>query len=157
MNKKILIIGLIIMLVGVLIGLTGCGNSKTKITDDLNSVINDEVAEWKEKGYGATLSVYNIQSMLKKKNLQYTIVASGDTEFTKSPETTEYKEKDIQGYSGKSYDNLRVLDDEMNVKYFVVYEIDTQKYYNVEVNYEKADLNGAKKDYPVFSNAKEIK
>lgn len=157
MNKKILIIGLLAVLTMVLIGLTGCGNSKTKIIDDLNSVINDEVTEWKEKGYGATLSVYNIQSMLKKKNLQYTIVASGDTEFTKSPEITEYKEKDIQGYSGKSYDNLRMLDDEMNVKYFVVYEIETQKYYNVEVNYEKADLNGAKKDYPVFSNAKEIK
>lgn len=157
MNKKILIIGLLAVLTMVLIGLTGCGNSKTKIIDDLNSVINDEVAEWKEKGYGATLSVYNIQSMLKKKNLQYTIVASGDTEFTKSPEITEYKEKDIQGYSGKSYDNLRMLDDEMNVKYFVVYEMETQKYYNVEVNYEKADLNGAKKDYPVFSNAKEIK
>ena len=157
MNKKILIIGFTLMLAIILITLTGCGSTKSTIVEDLNGVVNDEVAEWKAKEYESTLSVYNIQSMLKKKNLQYIIVASGDTEFTKTPEIAEYKEKDIPNYSGKSYDNLRMLEEDMNVKHIVVYENNTQKYYDVEVKYEKADLNGAKKEYPVFSNAKELK
>ena len=50
-----------------------------------------------------------------------------------------------------------MLEEDMNVKHIAVYEIETKKYYDVEVKYEKADLNGAKKEYPVFSNAKEIK
>ncbi len=157
MNKKILIIGFTLILAIILITLTGCGSTKSTIVEDLNGVVNDEVAEWKAKEYGSTLSIYNIQYMLKNKNLQYTIVASGDTEFTKTPEITEYKEKDIPNYSGKSYDNLRMLEEDMNVKHIAVYEIETQKYYDVEVKYEKADLNGAKKEYPVFSNAKELK
>ena len=157
MNKKVLIIGFALILAIILITLTGCGSKKSKIVDDLNGVVNDEVAEWKKKEYGSTLSIYNIQNMLKDKKLQYTIVASGDSEFTKTPEITEYKEEDVPNYSGKSYDNLRMLEEDMNVKHIAVYEIETKKYYDVEVKYEKADLNGAKKEYPVFSNAKEIK
>ena len=53
-----------------------------------------------------------------------------------------------------------VTDPPFNVGYkYATYNdrMETGKYYDVEVSYEKADLNGAKKEYPVFSNAKEIK
>ena len=158
MKKKLFNLVLIfVMLVGTLFMLTGCGNSESNnIVKDLNDIVNEEVAEWKEKGYGATLSVYSIQNGLDKKNLQYVIVASGDKEFTSAPEFVEYKE-DVPNYDGNSYSSMRMMEEEMNVKYCVVYAKEANKYYNVEVSYEEADLNGAKKEYPVFSNAKELK
>lgn len=158
MRKKLLGIGIILILCVMLISLTGCGdNQSNNIVKDLNDTVSEEVSDWKEKGYGATLSVYNIQNKLNKKNLQYVIVASGDKEFTSAPGITEYKESDVPNYDGNSYSIMRMLEEQMTVKHFVVYEKETGKYYDVEVSYEKADLNGAKKEYPVFSNAKEIK
>lgn len=164
MKKKIFNLVLIItMMVGVLFILAGCGSKDSNtsksnnIVKDLNNIVNEETSKWKDRGYGATLSVYYIQNNIDKKDLGYIIVASGDEEFTSAPDFTKYKENQIPNYDGKSYSNMRMLEKDMKVNYFVVYEEKTEKYYNIEVNYEKVDLNGAKKEYPVFSNAKELK
>lgn len=157
-NKIFSILIIAIMLVGMLFILTGCGNNDTNnIVKDLNNTIDEEISIWKEKGYGATLSIYYIQNSLDKKGLNYTIVTSGDKEFTSKPSFTEYKEKDIPNYDGNSYGNMRMMLEEQNIKYIICYDKTLQKYYDIEVNYEKVDLNGAKKEYPVFSNAKELK
>ena len=159
MKNKILTLALIIvMFVGILFSLTGCGTStSSNIVKDLNNTINEEIAKWQEKGYGATLSVYYIQNSLDKKELSYTIVASGDKGFTSKPDFTEYKEKDIPNYDGNSYGNMRMMLEEQTVNYIIGYDKNSQKYYNIEVAYEKVNLNGAEKEYPVFSNAKELK
>jgi len=164
MRKKILNLVLIFtMMMGIIFILTGCGNKDSNtsksnnIVKDLNNIINEETSKWKDRGYGATLSVYYIQNSIDKEDLGYVIVASGDEEFTSAPDFTKYKESNIPNYDGKSYSNMRMLEENMKVSYFVVYEEKTEKYYNIEVNYEEIDLNGAKKEYPVFSNAKELK
>lgn len=159
MKKRILTLVLIVvMLVGMLFTLTGCGsNSSSNIVKDLNDTVNEEIAKWQEREYGATLSVYYIQNSLDKKELSYVIVASGDKEFTSKPDFTEYKENDIPNYDGNSYGNMRMMLEEQTVKYIIGYDKNLQKYYNIEVSYAETDLNGAKKEYPVFSNAKELK
>lgn len=157
-NRILSLILIFIMLGGMLVLLTGCGNSNSSnIVKDLNNTINEEIAKWQEREYGATLSVYYIQNSLDKKELSYTIVASGDKEFTSKPNFIEYKEKDIPNYEGNSYGNMRMMLEEQNVKYIIGYDKTSQKYYNIEVNYEKVNLNGTEKEYPVFSNAKELK
>lgn len=159
MKNKILTLGLVIvMLAGMLFCLTGCGNStSSNIVKDLNDTIKEEIAKWQEREYGATLSVYYIQNSLDKKELKYVIVASGDKEFTSKPDFTEYKENDIPNYDGNSYGNMRMMLEEQTIKHIIGYDKNLDKYYNIEVNYEKVNLNGAEKEYPIFSNAKELK
>ena len=157
-NKTLSLVLIFVMLIGMLFILAGCGSSSSNnIVKDMNDTMAEEIAKWQEREYGATLSVYAFQSDLDKKELGYVIVASGDKEFTSKPDFTEYKEKDIANYDGNSYGNMRMLLTENTVNYFIVYDKNTQKYYNIEVSYAETDLNGAKKEYPVFSNAKELK
>ena len=149
---------ILIMLVGMLFLLTVCGNSiSSNIVKDLNDTINEEITKWQEREYGATLSVYYIQNSLDKKELGYVIVASGDKEFTSKPDFIEYKENEIPNYDGNSYGNTRIMLKEQTVNYIIGYDKNSQKYYNIEVSYAETDLNGVKKEYPVFSNAKELK
>lgn len=158
MKKNLLSVGVAIILIILLACLTGCvNNTSSNIVKDLNDTINEEIAKWQEREYGATLSVYYIQNSLDKKELGYVIVASGDKEFTSKPDFTEYKENDIPNYEGNSYDNMRMMLSEQTVNYIIGYDKNLQKYYNIEVAYEKVNLNGAEKEYPVFSNAKELK
>ncbi|MBP3596498.1 MAG: hypothetical protein J6J60_04040 [Clostridia bacterium] len=158
MKKNLLSVGVAIILIILLACLTGCvNNTSSNIVKDLNDTINEEIAKWQEREYGATLSVYYIQNSLDKKELGYVIVASGDKEFTSKPDFTEYKENDITNYTGNSYDNMRMMLSEQTVNYIIGYDKNLQKYYNIEVTYDKVNLNGAEKEYPVFSNAKELK
>ncbi len=156
MKKKILSLAIIMILLGILFILTGCGSSNN-ITKDLNDIVNEEVTSWKEKEYARTLSVVSIQNSIDSKKMQYAIVASGDKEFTSTPDFTEYKEDGISNYNGNTYSNMRMLEKDMNVNNIVVYDRTNKKYYNIKVTYEETDLNGSKKEYPVFSDAKELK
>lgn len=158
-NKVLGLTLIVIMLTGILFVLTGCSgtNSSNNISENMNIVINEELAKWQDRGYGITFTIFNIQSDLDNKEFGYKIVASGDKEFISKPDFTEYKENEISGYDGNSYSNMRMLLEEHTVNYFVVLDVNSQKYYNVEVTYAEKDLNGAKKEYPVFSNAKELK
>lgn len=158
MKNKILSIVIILFLIGMVFVLTGCGNKQSNnIVNELNSVVNEDVAKWQERQYATTFTVFNIQSGLRSKDLQYIIVASGDKEFTSAPDFLEYKEKDIPNYDGTSYSYMRMLEETNTVKHFVVFEPTSKKYYDVEVNYAESKINGIGHEYPVFSNAKELK
>ena len=158
MKKKILSLGIVAVLMIMLILLTGCGNnSSNTIIEELNNVVNAQIDEWKEKGYGTTLSVYAIQNGLDKNNSKYVIVASGDKEFTKAPTITKYTEKDIEGYDGNSYSQTRMMEKSNTVNYLLVFDSENNKYYNIKSDIKEVDNNGAKKEYPVFSDAKELK
>ncbi len=140
-----LIIGLVI--------LTGCGKADT-IVAQLNSEIKEDVAKWQEQGYARTLTMTYLQGGLDS---NYVIVASGDTEFTSSPNITKYQENDVPNYEGNSYSITRMMSKDYDVNYLVVLDRNTGKYYNIKITYENTDLSGVEKEYPVFSDAKEIK
>jgi hypothetical protein len=99
--------------------------------------------------------MYLIQDYLDDDG-RYVIVASGDTEFKEAPDSTKYIEK-VSDYEGNSYDSFRMMESSTDVNYMVIYDSKTSKYYDVEINYEKTEFNNVEFDYPVFSNAKEIK
>ena len=158
MKKKILSLGIVAILMIMLVLLTGCGNSSSNtIIEELNSVVNAQIDEWKEKGYGTTLTVYAIQNGLDKNNSKYVIVASGDKEFTKAPTITQYEEKDIEGYDGNSYSQIRMMEKSNTVNYLLVFDSENNQYYSVKSDIQEVENNGVKKEYPVFSNAKELK
>ena len=158
MKKKILSLGIVAILMIMLVLLTGCGNSSSNtIIEELNNVVNAQIDEWKEKGYGTTLSVYAIQNGLDKNNSKYVIVASGDKEFTKAPTITKYTEKDIEGYDGNSYSQTRMMEKSNTVNYLLVFDSENNQYYSVKSDIQEVENNGVKKEYPVFSDAKELK
>ncbi len=159
MKKKILSsIFIMVIMIGMLFILTGCGsNQSNNIISELNSIVDQAIESYKEKGHGTTLTVAYIQNSLDKKNSAYVIVASGDKEFTSAPAITEYKETGIENYDGNSYDNTRMLETDMTVNYFVVYDKTNNKYYNVKVSYKNAGTDGVTKEYPEFSDAIELK
>ena len=158
MKKKILSLGIVAILIIMLVLLTGCGNnSSNTIIEELNNVVNAQIDEWKEKGYGTTLTVYAIQNGLDKNNSKYVIVASGDKEFTKAPTITKYTEKDIEGYDGNSYSQTRMMEKSNTVNYLLVFDSENNQYYNVKSVIQEVENNGVKKEYPVFSDAKELK
>lgn len=152
-SNKIKYILLVLVLISGLLVLTGCGNGNN-IVNQLNNAMQQEIAGWKEQGYARTLTMAYIQGCLDS---NYVIVASGETEFTSSPEITKYQEVDVPNYDGSSYSITRMMEQAYNVNYMVVLDNTTGKYYNIKISYENTDLNGIKKEYPVFSDAKEIK
>lgn len=164
MKKIGSLILVLVILSGVVLALTGCGNDNdkagksdnNKLIDDLNEIISDEISSWEEQGFSRTLTVTYIQSCIDYDDLQYEIVASGDEEFTEAPDFTEYEE-DVPDYSGNSYSQLRMIEKSSNINYFVVYDKNKEKYYNVKVSIEETEFHSVKKAYPVFSEAKELK
>lgn len=146
---------IVILIIGLLI-LTGCGTSNT-IVDNLNNVVDSELAEWQEQGYGRSFTMYLMQQGLSSINPAYVIVASGEKEFTVAPDITEYEEGEIANYEGTGYSYTRMMEGSSAATNLVILDTTTKKYYNVQISYQEFDLNGAKKEYPVFSNAKEIK
>ena len=152
-SKKIKYILLAIVLISGLLVLTGCGNGNN-IVNQLNNAMQQEIAGWKDQGYARTLTMTYLQGCLDS---NYVIVASGETEFTSSPEITKYQEGNVPNYDGSSYSITRMMEQAYNVNYMAVLDNSTGKYYNIKISYENTDLNGIEKEYPVFSDAKEIK
>lgn len=153
MKKKILGVILVVCLFLIMLLLTGCGNGNN-IVNQLNNAMQQEIAGWKEQGYARTLTIAYLQGCLDS---NYVIVASGETEFISSPEITKYQEGNVPNYDGSSYSITRMMEQAYNVNYMVVLDNSTGKYYNIKISYENTDLNGIEKEYPVFSNANEIK
>lgn len=167
MKKKILSLLLVIMLISSMFVLTACGDDDddmdeagNEVVENLNDAISEILSDWKERGYGGTLSIYYIQNKLDSLGVDYTIIASGDEEFTSVPESdeTEYVEN-VSGYSGNSFSNMRMMETGLDVNYCIVYDVEADKYYNVEISYDSSYVvsNSVKTEYPVFSNATEIK
>lgn len=144
--KKILSI----LLIGILvIGITGCGNSSNLIKS-LNDAVQEELNVWVEQDGHTDFTISKIQSHLS----DYTFIASGDKEFTSTNGSTEYTNQ-IVGY--KSYSDNSTMTSTSDIKYVLVYDKENQKYYSVEISYEKTKFKEQYEyDYPVFSNAKEI-
>ena len=153
MKKKILGVILVVCLFLIMLLLTGCGNGNN-IVNQLNNAMQQEITGWKEQGYARTLTIAYLQGCLDS---NYVIVASGETEFISSPEITKYQEGNVPNYDGSSYSITRRMEQAYNVNYMVVLDNSTGKYYNIKISYENTDLNGIEKEYPVFSNANEIK
>ena len=153
MKKKILGVILVVCLFLIMLLLTGCGNGNN-IVNQLNNAMQQEITGWKEQGYARTLTIAYLQGCLDS---NYVIVASGETEFISSPEITKYQEGNVPNYDGSSYSITRMMEQAYNVNYMVVLDNSTGKYYNIKISYENTDLNGIEKEYPVFSNANEIK
>ena len=147
---------LILSLIMILFALTGCGAS-SEIVDTLNNVVNEEFAEWQEQGYARSFTMYLIQDELSKVKPEYIIVASGDTAFTTAPGITEYEEGEVPNYSSTGYSYTRMMEGDSAATNLVILDTSTGKYYNVEISYQEAELRGVMKNYPVFSNAEEIK
>lgn len=149
---------LIILLCGIfLVGITGCANeTNNNVVEVLNKISTEQVDSWAEQGYYNGFTVHYIQEDLDEEN-NYIIITSGDKKFTTAPSSTEYTMNDIPNYDGTLHNEFVMMGGNNNVNYIIIYDIKEQKYYNVEINYEKTSLNGAEYDYPVFSNAEEIK
>lgn len=164
MKQKILTIGCIVLLTMMLITLAGCGNSKDKskgdkssndLIDALNEFGNEQIASWEESGYNG-FTVYYIQEYLNT-NTKYTIIASGNKEFKTAPDMTKYVTTGIKDYDGTLQD-MYVMMSKNNVNYILVYDSNSQNYYNVNIDYKQTTLKkGATYDYPVFSNATKVK
>ena len=159
MKKKILSV----LLIGILIiGLTGCGknnsnnvsnNENNSLIEALNNISDNIVSDWKNKGYHYDIAVSIIQNKLNG----YTIIASGDSEFKNAIDKTEYVNKP-ENYDGNSFHATYVMKSSENVNYFLVLDKNTNKYYNVQIKYETMKLDDKYEyDYPVFSNANELK
>ena len=159
MKKKIVSV----LLIGILlIGLTGCGknnsnnvsnNENNSLIEALNNISDNIVSDWKNKGYHYDIAVSIIQNKLNG----YTIIASGDSEFKNAIDKTEYVNKP-ENYDGNSFHATYVMKSSENVNYFLVLDKNTNKYYNVQIKYETMKLDDKYEyDYPVFSNATELK
>ena len=159
MKKKILSV----LLIGILIiGLTGCGknnsnnvlnNENNSLIETLNNISDNIVSDWKNKGYHYDIAVSIIQNKLNG----YTIIASGDSEFKNAIDKTEYVNKP-ENYDGNSFHATYVMKSSENVNYFLVLDKNTNKYYNVQIKYKTMKLDDKYEyDYPVFSNATELK
>ena len=145
--KKILSILLISILSLTLIG---CGSS-SNIIKSLNDAVQEELNVWVEQDGHSDFTISKIQSHLS----DYTFISSGDTEFISTDGSTEYTNQ-IVGY--KSYSDNTVMSSTSDIKYALVYDKVNQKYYSVEISYETTKFKEQYEyDYPVFSNAKEIK
>ena len=158
MKKKIVSI----LLIGILfIGLTGCGknnsnnvskNENNNLIETLNNISDNIVSDWKNKGYHYDIAVSIIQNKLN----DYTIIASGDSEFKNAIDETEYVIKP-ENYDGNSFHATYVMKSSENVNYFLVLDKNKNKYYNVQIKYKTMKLDDYEYDYPVFSSATELK
>lgn len=145
--KKILLVILCLFIV------TGCGAGED-IVKDLNNSVETEIAKWDDRGYATTFTLSLIKAGLKNKD--YEVIASGDKEFKKAPESKEYTEE-VKDYSGETYSEMRIMEEELNVNYVVVYDKAKENYYNIKITYEKKELNDVDREYPKFSDATKIK
>ena len=164
MKKKFLCLGIVAILITMLVLLTGCGentnsdqgsanNEDNSLIETLNNISDNIVSDWKNKGYHYDIAVSIIQNKLN----DYTIIASGDSEFKNKIDTTEYVNKP-ENYDGNSFHATYVMKSSENVNYFLVLDKNKNKYYNVQIKYETMKLDDKYEyDYPVFSNAKELK
>ena len=151
MNKKILIIGLIIMLTGVLIGLTGCGSSSkgdtrfNYIIDELNTA----VSEVYERNDDKQISITRIEGRLEQNISSARIIACGDKAFTKNVDLTKTTyTSNLDGYDGTILNNSTKITKDSNVNYCLVLDSKSRGYLNIKVTYEKIDNDNYK---PVFS------
>ena len=149
--KKYRFLALLLVMVFVL---TGCG-STNKLVTALNSVVDDTVKKWKDKGSVTVITISGIQGDLTKINENYYIIATGDKEFERSSLSTLYT-TDVEAYKGTTYGTMRAMLSENKVNYVMVYDASTKKYYNIEIDYKTVKINEVKEEYPHFSNASEI-
>lgn len=155
MKNKIVAISIIAILGLMMIALTGCGSSSNNIANILNEIVKSSVDTWPEKG-AHTFTMSDLQDTLNNKGYKFTIIACGDSKFTKA--TTEKKfTENPSNYSGNAYSNTRGLESELTFNYCLVLDTKTQKYYNLEITYKTTQINGTNKEYPYFQNVKEIK
>ena len=143
MKKKILSIVLImIMLVGTLFALTGCGSddsskssskSKASIKNELNELMDELEKE------GTNFHVSTVQEYLEK-NSEDRLLAGSNKEFTEAPSSPKNKYTYVQ----KSEQLINT-----NSNYVLIYNTKTEKYYSIPV--------GAVGYKPYFNEATEIK
>ena len=144
----------LVLLLAVVFVLTGCG-STNKLVTALNSVVDDTVKEWKNKGNVTVITISGIQGDLSKIDGNYNIIATGDKPFERSSLSTIYT-TDVEAYSGNTYGTIRAMLSENKINYVMVYDSSTNKYYNIEIDYKTVKINEVKEEYPHFSNASEI-
>lgn len=145
MNKKVLIIGQIVMLAIVLIGLTGCGSSSKKskkdtrfnyVIDELNTAV-DEVCE---RNDDKQISVVRIEGRLEQALSSAKIIACGDKAFTKKVDLTQTTyTTDLDGYDGTILSSMTSITKDSNVNYCLVFDSKSRGYLNIKVKYEKID------------------
>ena len=152
MKKKLLSI----LLIGLFaITLTACGESSSEISSKMNEIVKSSVYTWDKDGYAHTFSLSDIQNSLNSKGYKYTIIASGDIEFTSAPDAKKYTEN-LDNYSGTLYSNGRMMEKDMNINYCLVLDQESGKYYNIKISYKTHNLNGSEKEYPYFENDKSL-
>ncbi len=141
MKKKI-----IILLIGVLVvGLTGCGESKGDSRFDyIIEQLNFAVDEVYERNDDKKISIVRIEDRLSQNISSARIIACGDKEFTKDVDLTKTSyQSELKGYDGKIYHRATELTKDSNVNYCMVFATNARGYLNIKVSYSN--------DKPVFS------
>ena len=163
--KKKLLSGLLVIV--LLFGITGCGSDKkekdsednSKIANKLNKIVKKSVDSWDEDGYAHTFSLSDIDDTLEDEGEKYVIIASGDKKFEEAPEVKRYTydEDDFDDYEGTLYSKYRMLEEDNDVKYVVVLDKKSEKYYMLEIKYKTKKVNKVEKEYPYFENESKLK
>ena len=133
-----------ILLIGILVlGLTGCGESKGDSRFDyIIKELNTAVDESYERNKGA--SIVTIEERLVQDISSARIIACGDKEFTKSVDLTQTSyTRNLDGYDGSIAYGSTSLTDDANINYCLVFATNARGYLNIKVTYDN--------DKPVFS------
>ena len=133
-----------ILLMGILvIGLTGCGESKGDsrfdyVIDEMNTAVEESY----ERNDGA--SVVTLEERFTQDISSARIVACGDKEFTEKVDLTKTSyTRNLDGYDGTIQYNSTRLSKDAKVNYCLVFVKNARVYLNVTVSYND--------DKPVFS------
>lgn len=119
--KKIILLTLI----AISVLLTGCGNSSNKILDALNNASDEIIKEWNDNDSHSEFFISKIQDHLE----DYTIIASGDREYTQATNDTKYTTQII---GSGNFSNQKIMDSDSEVKYILVYDNGNKRYYNLK-------------------------
>lgn len=143
MKTKLLSLILIILMLGGLVTLTGCGSEKStskKKNDNITKALNEAVEtiekEADEKG---TMVKYNVSTIQKALEDRYQLINASREEFTEAPDSPAKKFKSLQ-YSEQLLN--------VGANFVMVYDKETENYYSVKVSYSSYK--------PTFSNAKKL-
>ena len=133
-----------ILIMGILvIGLTGCGESKGDsrfdyVIDEMNTAVEESY----ERNDGA--SVVTLEERFTQDISSARIVACGDKEFTEKVDLTKTSyTRNLDGYDGTIQYNSTRLSKDAKVNYCLVFVKNARVYLNVTVSYND--------DKPVFS------
>lgn len=134
-----------------------------ELVDTLNNAVAAYIENAKEAGY-YFLALYRIQNQLKDQGIErYQFLTLCDKPFTQKIELTSFKYdvEDMFDYEAFcTYDTWEFSEKDYNKGkdyYTLVYDKNTQTYYNVRISFKEFNINNKEKYYPIFNSSKLLK